>query len=79
MFKMQKDNHNFRDVATDKKYILRNTGFLRKPKSIILCKMAFYIFFAVKCETFEVKRSIRPFQNKQKWLTEIVRFNFLRN
>ena len=49
MFKIQKDNHNFRDVAIDKKYILRNIGLkFQNCKSIISCKMAFYIFFCDK-------------------------------
>ena len=58
MFKMQTDNHNSTEnVTTDKKYILRNMGLkFQKPKLNITCKIAFSIFFVIKCETIGFKR-----------------------
>ena len=65
MFKMQTDNHIFRkNVATDRNYILRKMNLkFKNPIFSISCKTAFYIFFARKCETFGVKRLVRPFWN----------------
>ena len=83
MFKMQPDNHHFRlNIITDKKYILRSekNGFVVQNSLFhSFCKIAFYIFFVIKYEPFGLKRSMRPFRNKQKWLDDIVYFNFLRN
>ena len=63
---MQRDKPKFqKNVTTDKKYTLR--------------KMEFNIFFALKCETFGVKSSIKPILNKQKSLNKIMCFNSLRN
>ena len=65
MFKMQTDNHIFRkNVATDRNYILRKMNLkFQNSKFSISRRIAFYIFFVVKCETFAVKRSVRSFWN----------------
>ena len=44
-------------------------------KLSISCKIAFYIFFVIKCETFEVKRSIRQFWSNQNSLNKTVCFH----
>ena len=51
---MQTDNHFFRkQVAKDKKYILGKMDLkFQNPKFSISCKIAFYIFFAIKRKTF---------------------------
>ena len=49
-----------KNVAADKKYILRKMGLkLQNSKSNISCKIAFCIFFVTKCELFGVKRSMK--------------------
>ena len=35
----------------------------QNPKFYISCKVSFYIFFAIKCEPFRAKSSMRPFQS----------------
>ena len=55
---MQADNHNFRkkNVATDKKYILRKTSLkFQNCKSDISCKIAFYIFFVINWNPLDLK------------------------
>ena len=81
MVKMQTDNHNSKkNVTTDKKHILRKPSLkFQNPKFSFSCRIALYIFFVIKCETFGVKRSIRSFWNKQKWLNKIACFSFLIN
>ena len=75
MFKMkiwiQTDNHNLRkNIAGSTKYILRKIDLkLRNPKFNNLCSI---IFCVIKCEPFGIKRSMRSFWNKQKWLNKIV-------
>ena len=63
---METDNYNFmKNVAADKKYILRQVRLkFQNPKISISCRIAFYIFFVIKCETFGVKKSIKPFWQK---------------
>ena len=65
---MQTDNNKFRKkVPTDIKYILRKMSLkIHNSKLRDSCKVAFYVLFIIKCETFEVKRSRRSFWNKQK-------------
>ena len=48
-------------------------------KLSISCKIAFYIFFVIKCETFEVKRSIRQFWSNQNSLNKTVCFHCTKN
>ena len=53
--------------------ILRKMSLqFQNVKLSISCKIAFYIFFVIKCETFEVKRSIRQFWSNQNWLNKTV-------
>ena len=54
MFKMQADNHNYREnIATDQKYVLRKMGLkFENSKFNNSCKIAFYMFFAITCELF---------------------------
>ena len=67
MFKMQKITIiSEKNVATDKKYILRRMGLeFQNPKFQLSCKIALHTIFGIKCEPFGVKRSMRPFWNKQ--------------
>ena len=49
--------NSVKNVPTDKKYDLRKMSLkIENPKFSISCKIAFYIFFVIKCETFGVKR-----------------------
>ena len=65
MLKMQPGNDHFKlNITTDKRDILRpeKNGFVvQNPQFYIFCKIAFYIFFAIKYEPFGVKRSMRLF------------------
>ena len=55
MFKMQTDNHNFRkNVAANKRYILTKMNLkFQNSKFDILCKISFYIFFAINWDSLE--------------------------
>ena len=70
MFKMQlstqTDDTNWgNNLATDEKCILTKMDLkFRNPEFKISCEIALYIFFVIKCETFGVNRSMRPFWNK---------------
>ena len=70
------DNHHFRlNITTDKSTSLnlRKMGLQFKTlSSIFFCKTAFYIFFVIKREPFEVKRSMRLFRNNRKLLDKTV-------
>ena len=55
---------------------LKNEHFVR---NVFFFAKQHFIFFVIKHEPFEVKRSMRLFKNKQKWLDKIVCFKFLRN
>ena len=64
---------------------IKLTGYkILQPEKRTFCENFFFpkqhfIFFVIKHEPFEVKRSMRLFKNKQKWLDKTVCFNFLRN
>ena len=77
MLKMQGHNqikyHNWRKVHPEKNRFKVQNAIFR-----IFFKIAFFICFVKKYEPcFGIKRSRRPFWNKQKWLDKIVCFNFL--
>ena len=66
MLKRQPHNyHYFRlNITSNRKYILRpeKNGFVvQNPLCHIVCNIAFYIFLAIKYETFGVTRSMRAF------------------
>ena len=74
MLKRQPHNyHYFRlNITSNRKYILRpeKNGFVvQNPLCHIVCNIAFYIFLAIKYETFGVTRSMRAFwQKKNDWM-----------
>ena len=78
MFKMQTDNHNFKNnFATDnKKYSEKNEFEVSKFRILHLKQNSIFYVFCYKLELFEVKWSIR---HEHKWLNKIVCFNFLKN
>ena len=55
---MQTDDQLFqKNVATDKKYILRKMSLkFKDSKSDISCKIKFYIFFIINCNPLELRR-----------------------
>ena len=63
-----------------KKHSEKN-GFVLKPsRQQIWCFIQNSLrFFVIKCEPVGVTRSRRLFWNKQKWLSKVLCFNFLRN
>ena len=63
--------------------VLSNWSQMWGPNTFMLLSSAYYVnsilVFLIKCESFWVKRSKRPFRNKQKWLNKIKYiFQFLR-
>ena len=49
-------NYFRKNVATDKKYILRRMNLkFQNSKSDISCKIEFYIFFFINCNSLELR------------------------
>ena len=75
---MQTHNHYFK-IKYHKRWKVHpeKNGF--KVQSLIFHILFKIVFFLLKKhEPFGIKKSRRPFWNKQKWLDKIVCFNFLR-
>lgn len=79
IFKIQISTQIDKNNLQKKKMLQTIKAKNRNRKFNILFMQNNIIFFLIKCEPSGAKRSTMSFWNKQKWLTKVVSFDYLKD